>query len=471
MKRKYLTTLTKITLLMLIISYPVHATLTKEEAAEKAMPYVEVAEGETIDISPSQRIEVDGEEYWPFEVRELGTIRFMIPIHQETGEIAEENYWEQIMETHYLANFFATTDSIMNYLESAQDFAQDKKSTFGNEESSLRSHQELLEENVTPPTIEPLREKLQKGEEKAEELRTQTITTKAKSEEITTPENKVEMESEINSVFQIQRDLIEIGREIEDKAWDLESDIEKIGVEEIGDRAYDMLQTAADLKIDYTGMESTLDENERQINNLFKDIIEEEVQSYQSRLGSRLEISEEEKERNEIIYQLEEYSQELENISQKGIEEVPEAYLKEEEFELIEEDTIEIIKESIEKCEPEKDIEEINMDECREAENKYTEIENNIEEMKQVIEGYDPECEPGETRECTIDGEDGIQQCGEDGLWEPCEPIEETAEINWTLVGSLAAIIIILTLYRYRGKLKSEEENEEETNEMDEMWR
>jgi len=472
----------KIIPLILLITSTATATLTREEAADEAMKYVEAIEGENLDLNPSQRVEFGGDEYWVFDVKKHGRREFMLPINAETGEVAEQEARETIVRIQYVAGSFEAEDiGIEDYLSSTLNFAIDIKSEFTEQKEELELFTEgSLEGNISMEEALPSKAALEKSLEEtidiAEELQSTIIETESILGNINSPMDPTSAYQSIHQVFNLQESLADTLGEIRPIANQFNSELSEAydnGWVDLEDRLD--LEDAADAVIirqrKIENIKTDLIRNRDNINEFFDHTIDERVASFTSKLNERLEISEEEKERNEIIGQLSQYSEDLENITNKASEEVPGSYLTDQGFKALEDNVIEKIQQAREKCEPEKDIEEIEMEECREAENKYSEIEDILVEMQEVINEYEKECQPGETRECTTNGEQGIQRCGSDGLWKECEPIE-TRDTNWTVIGGLSAVLVGLILYKFKDKFKTEDKkHERKTEDVEDLWR
>ncbi len=480
---KKLRKIIKIIPLILLITSMGTATLTREEAADEAVQYIEAIEGESLDLNPSQRVKFDGEEYWVFDVSKHGRREFMLPINAETGEVAEQEAREQAVRIQYVAGSFkAEHVGIEDYLSSTLDQAIDIKSEFTEQKEELELFTEdSLEENVTMqealPSKPSLEQSLEESIDIAEELRSTILETESILGNINSPIDPTNAQQSIHQVFDLQESLADTLGEVRpianqfnselsqayDNGWiDLE---DRLDLEDAADSVVISQREIEDIKTDLT-------RNRENINEFFDQTIDERVATFMLKLNERLQISEEERERNEIVAQLSQYSEDLENITNTAAEEnVPQAYLDDEGFKTLENNVIDKIKQAEEKCEPGGNIEEIDMEECRQAENEYSEIEDTLNEMREIVNEYERECQPGETRECTTNGEQGIQECGADGLWGKCEPLE-TMEINWTLIGGLSVVLAGLILYKFKDKFKTEEEeHEQKTENIEDMWR
>lgn len=446
-----------------------------EDAFQKASQYQE--SGESLDMSPQSTVEVDGVRYWPVEIKIAGNIRIIIPINAETGELAIENQ-DQIARTHYIANFFKDKDvGIETYLSSTLDFATETKSNFIDQKEELELFTEdSLEGDVSMgealPSKEPLEKSLKEAIDIAEALRSTTLETQSAVDNVDTPDDTLNAFNSIHSVFDLHEEFTNKIEEIRPIAGQFNSELSSAydnGWIDIEDY-WDLGEVADEVRISQSELDrisDTIAGNKGAVNSFF-DSVDDDIDIFQSRLDDRLDISQEEEERIEIVNQLSNYSKQLNDVMNES-QEIPVSYLEDNDFDIISEDLSDLIVELQERCQ-----EDANMTECLEVKNNYTQIESDLDEMRGIMDEYDPVCEPGESRECTVDGEDGIQYCI-DGQWGECQPIETPGildDMNWTLTGGLIAILLVLILYRYKDQLfeGGEETAKEKGGGMEEMW-
>ncbi len=453
---------------MIILSLLLTPVLTFEwgDAAEETVRYLE--SGEDIEYEPSHKITVDEKEHYVVGIRRIATgeLELAVPFEAETGDIAIENQ-ETVIKVYYIAHFFQRTDEIEDYIENAEDFGREKRSIFKDVREQLEIYD--AEMDITLEAMNPLIEALEEGETRASDLRVtsgevESIIRDRVSEIV----NVLEVEDKIMETFESHLRLIEISEEVDNKRHELVIEIAERREEvkaEIGESAITLItgDLLPKLESDYTEEEKTVRNNRKEVESFFEDT-DRRISNFQNRLGERLDEEETEKMKEEIREQLGNYSKELEKIRGQT-EDILRPYLEGEDFYIISEETINIIEEGLEKCE-----EDINISKCLNVKDNYSRIERNLNEMQEIIDTYEQECEPGETQECTTNGETGIQRCRQDGKWGECE-VRETEGTNWLLIGGLSAILILLILYKFKDQLiEQDEKKDEKGSEMDEMW-
>ncbi len=431
----------KAILAILLISTPVLSQVSLDEATDEAVKFKEPAEG--INLEPKHKVNVGNTEYWPFEITDLGKIQFIVPINAETGEVADNTTWTPIMETHYLANFFKTTDSIKGYLDSAQSFGEGKESTFSSAKEELESFYEP-QINITLNNMDPLQNKLGEAADAAKTLQSDSIDTSSQIENLNTPSDVTKAEQNIKSVINQQRSLINIGEEVNSRANDLEQEV--VAARDEGEIdsgvATSILSITDGVKSDYIQVRNNLQGSENTLNS-FLDSLDSKIEDFKTKLQKRMEIPEEQKTRNQILEQLDNYQTKVNKLVNNS-QDLPYSYLQGEGFQDTSESTLNMIQDSISDCQTD------NISKCKEAIDQYQEIESSIQEMNQTIQDYEP-CTEGETKECTVNGQQGIQQC-QNGQWTTCTPTD-TGGVNWGLVGGLTIILAVLILYKFKDKI------------------
>ncbi len=462
MKNKPTMNTLKTLLFILLFTLSVSAQVTVEEATQTALLYKEPIE--TIDLEPNHRVTVGADRYWPIEIKRMREIMFIAPIHTETGELAEENQWTQIMKTHYLANFFSTNNAVRSYFQSSKRFGQDKQALFEEGKGELIFYEGQI--NTTLPSMAPLQQLLDEGMDQAEKLRYDSIDATSAITKINTPDDVLTSFNKIQAVFNAEEALINKGKEINQKVSELDKEVVQARSEgKISDGvATALLQVTSPLSDNYIPREDTLRENRNTVLDFFNSL-DSKVDDFKTVLKNRVDVPEEEQQRNQVINQLNEYSTTLTNISEES-HDVPQRYLDDENFDSIYEETIQIITESQAKCSPEEELST-----CLQAKENYQEIETNIAILEEVLEGYTP-CVEGQTRTCTVNGEQGTQECI-GGQWTTCRVVEELSTINWRMIALLSLLIIALIAYKYKDQIfqPTEEQEEQEGEQYGDFWK
>lgn len=458
-------------LIFLILLSTVGIAVSQQKAYENAHEYKK--EYEQVNApTPAHKVEVNGTEYWPFEITgSQGNIKLIVPINSDTGEVAIENQ-KKIIETHYIANFFEKTDSVEDYLQSAEEFSKDIQQTFSSKKSELENTYapQVENRNVTLQTMEPLQSSLKEALSKSKELKSMVSQTRDDLDEIDNPQmiftsyqsmlDTLDKDSgTLNSVKNSTQRAGDFKQEVTSKSdslgTDLARDLRTIIAEQVEDKGQL-----------YSGREDTINNNEDNIVDFF-DSTEEKVEGYRATLNERINMTQIEKERVKVLNQLNKYSNQLNDITNKsGSDDIPDWYLEQENFKVLVNETSDLIENSQENCSEEENLTET----CLPVKNNYDKIEGNLEKLNNTVASYEPKCQEGETRECTVNNKKGVEKCV-NGHWSECQPTEGEGGINWTLIGGLSAILIVLIIYKFKDRLfGGGEEHEEKEKGMEEMW-
>ena len=138
-------------LLILIITLGVaqQIQVNADQAREKVVAFEQP--GETDDIKPRETVTTSQGQYWVVEILRGGRIITLVPVSADTGSIEfEGEHVKDAIKIHYLANYFTTQKSIVDYLSSTRAYARNKQSAFSDKHSSFTASIEpTIPENVT----------------------------------------------------------------------------------------------------------------------------------------------------------------------------------------------------------------------------------------------------------------------------------------------------------------------------------
>jgi len=435
--------------LLLIISVAFSA-VTVEGAWDTASKYKYATEN--INIVPPLPTQSKGVDYWVFEISAYGSIKTMIPVNIETGEVYAGDDIIEGIKVHYLANFFSTNSDIEDFLDSTKTMALGKKNLFETKKLEYETDFEpAIPENIPLSAESAYKNALQNAMSSASSVMNKAVSLKNKLEKISSFSDVSDIQSGFSALFDDQKRFAGYLEDVYTTASDLRKEItetieEHPDFQAVGAQAKQSLLYST-LISDKNQLELDIDSNENVINSFFAGI-NLNADQYLLRLQERVE---------EIIIP----DEELEEFLTGKISEFSQEYI-----------TIAI--DSVDEIDPQysADITELNLKitemQTLYSEQKYDDakalifaIEDKISFLKSKIGSWPPKCEGGQYHDGTrckcpsgqtlIDGKCAIEQ--------------EPYEINWMLVGGLAVLIIALLLYRFKDKLFGGKKNEEELTE------
>ena len=101
----------------------------------------------------------------------MGTISAMLPINSETGEVDVRDSMKDVLKTHYLANYFATQDAVLDLLNSVFSFAQSRDTELTNAMLKLEVSEAQLPSNITLVNLQLLEDAIDVANLKNKDLR------------------------------------------------------------------------------------------------------------------------------------------------------------------------------------------------------------------------------------------------------------------------------------------------------------
>src|SRR3989344_8925158 len=88
--------------------------------------------GESVNIKPQSLTTTGTADFWVMEIISLGRINVLVPVSADSGLIDQTDGTKPVMKAHYVANFFASTESVTNFLDNTLTYAQQKDSQYRN---------------------------------------------------------------------------------------------------------------------------------------------------------------------------------------------------------------------------------------------------------------------------------------------------------------------------------------------------
>lgn len=148
------------------------SAITSTQAGNKAVQYAEA--GETIKIVPEGLTYSGTESYYVMElIGTTGRIEVMLPFNSETGNLEIGDSIKEVLTTHYLANFFATDDTMRDFLDTTLSYAQNRY--FSSAISQLELYENQLPPGTTLKNLQPLKDSINAANAKNDELRYEII--------------------------------------------------------------------------------------------------------------------------------------------------------------------------------------------------------------------------------------------------------------------------------------------------------
>ncbi len=158
-------------LIVLLIGIGLTAA-TVDDAVQKAQQYQN--SGETPNIRPQGLTYAGTSSYWVIEL--VGTysrIEAMVPVNSKTGNVEVSDSMKEVLKTHYLANYFATDDTIPDFLDSMLTYAENKWNQFNDAQNKLGLFEAQIPPDNTVTELQPLKGAVQNSMAKNDDFRDQ----------------------------------------------------------------------------------------------------------------------------------------------------------------------------------------------------------------------------------------------------------------------------------------------------------
>ena len=409
-------------------------TMTTEEAWTLANQYVNT--GETVDLKPIG-LTYDGiKPYYVMELKGvMNVINVMLPINAETKKVEYGDSVKRVIETHYLANYFAPDDNaVRDSLESTLSFATSKADSYKKAISSLAIYEAQLPSNTTLENLQPLKESLDNAGTIAEDLIGQIQDAEAivSSREWKTTDVARTLTS-LNGVFSTQGDFFGAVDEMATTADALDVELASNGY--LLTDYYNLVVGIQGVlgQLDYvpTAMKTTLSSNKDEVNSFFNGLgsISNE---YLVKLRNRLDKYISQAEIGEIQTALTAYSANYTYINSKSGT-IPPSYS----------DDISNLYDTISAAQN-----YFNQKNYSEAKADFEEIDDLIALLFSHIGDCPPECSGGMVANsqcecaCPSGTTESNGQCVSSGF-----------SLNLPLIGGLIVIIALLVVFKYKDRI------------------
>ena len=397
--------------------------------------------GESVNIKPQSLTTAGTADFWVMEIISLGRINVLVPISADSGLIDQTDAIKPVMKAHYVANFFASTESVTNFLDSMQGYAREQKDRqYRDALSQLAQLGVQVPSNVTLVTLQPLKDELNAAlssgsslSSKIQEMRDKIMFLKSDNSKIAANDAdsaKIIMEG----VFVKQEDFLDSLDVVAQKTTDLL-------VEVAGDLknqkpelalAFQGVTSSNNLQESTTAKRDTLTQNKNTI-NLFFNGVDVQVDGFLTKLRDRVSQSSVEVERKQVLAQLNDFAVNISFLLQNSDKISSTA-----DFERLQA----LYNESNDAYQ--------NADYAA-AKAGFAEISSLQNVLLVEVANYNPtQCTTGQKRSCvTPGGKTGEQVCS-NNLWGACS--EPSGGLNFTLIGGLVlGIIVLIALIKFKG--------------------
>ncbi len=415
-----------------------------DDAKEIVSGYI--FQGEQGSIVPASPVYVNEKVFWVIEAVSFNQVNVMFPVNAETGIIEAGDDAKQAIKVHYLANFFATDDSVSDFLDDEKSFAQQRQDAFSAALQSLEVYEQQLD-NVSLSTLQPLKNSLQDAVSKAEKVRSTAIDAKKSFTQISTPEDIGKTKTLLDDFFNADEAFLRACEDVSKKAGEFETEL--AGNDYLKQEKPDLLQAFQGVIVSYslkqsvTAKQDSLSETKASIDAFFESL-DAKADDYLVRLENRLASSQDKQRIDEIMKSLEDYSNKYANFtSQANAKGIPDDYknlgskLKQ---------YYSLLNESYSLCSSSK------LEDCEQAALNFDSLDKLGSSIESIISSYKAvECVEGEVRACTVDGKRGTQKCV-NGSWSEC--VVGGFNTFWVVLGVL---VVAVVLYYYSTRKKKEE--------------
>ncbi|MFH0987094.1 MAG: hypothetical protein V1911_03560 [Candidatus Micrarchaeota archaeon] len=423
------------------------AAVSVSDAQTAAGPYIFI--NEQPNMAPQMQVYGGSSLYWVFEIKRVGQLMAMIPVNVDTGLVESDESVKDALKTHYVANFFKE-NNLDQVLSAVSDFASSTK-------YSLNGKLEMLNSDVKPYVNKTVYDSFTKlgafestinsASEYADNLMDKVSEIRLKLTLITTIDGASvsdidSLASSFSSMFSSENSLLESISYAADASTEFKTEVNEKHA--AGELTSDERSLLINVFLDSVSLENSvdvksaeMDSNKVIVDSIF-DGLDTKVSQFYSTLIERIENGEDARERADIQIKLMNYSGQYgilqENITEK---EIPDTYsgIKSKMDELWD-----LINQSLSNCDADK-----NVTLCLAVKLKYDDIESGIDEIKGIITNYIPEG-------CDITCDSGYALNTSTCL---CDPVvvKPAGGINMTYVIIAIALIAVLVLFKYKGKL------------------
>jgi len=160
----------KMAFLLIVLMGLGFASITLDAATVKAQQYQET--GETIDMEPQGLTYSGATSYWVIELKgSLGVINVLLPINSETGNVEVSSSIQDVLKTHYLANYLVNNEGISDFLDATLSYAQSKQTDFTNAINQLGIFKAQLPADAYLVNLDPLIDSLAVANSANDDLR------------------------------------------------------------------------------------------------------------------------------------------------------------------------------------------------------------------------------------------------------------------------------------------------------------
>lgn len=308
--------LTVFAVFLLVIGVGSAACTFDDQAAQIAASYAD--QGEAVNIQPQAKTVLGVDEYWVMELVSLGKIVVMLPIKTPACTISAESTITPALKTHYLANFFATDDTLSDYLQNELTYAQLKKTSLENALNQFEVQEPQIPANASLPELGTFKASLQEAVAADDALRAQILFTQPLLASIVKPSDVNVVNTELSSVFLLQDAFLKAIKAASSSAntfvSEVNNDPEMKANSGLGQA---LIQIALAVKEDVTARGDSLVQNQNAVTAFFS-TLDDKASEYYEKLVDRVNNTEAEKERKATWDSLLNYTSQVNNITEQS---------------------------------------------------------------------------------------------------------------------------------------------------------
>ncbi|MBI1973856.1 hypothetical protein HYS54_03500 [Candidatus Micrarchaeota archaeon] len=285
---------------LLLLSGVALAAISVDDAVNTASGYKD--QSESIDIKPNVQVLSGSTSYWVAEIYYLGDVYTMVVINSETGAVVSGEESQEQVETHYLANFFATKREVSDFLSNTLSLTQRVQGEFETKLSQFTSIWEPQLQNVTLSEKEGYKSSLENVVSRSSSLRSQIITLRGIISHITAHPDIETTRSAFASFFSGEESFIESLRSASTSSTDFITEVNgKTQSGEIDRTVANGVINAVTLSLsaDITRLEDDVRQN-RNVVNAFFETLSSNAQQFMIRFDKRLQNAAEEVIRKQV---------------------------------------------------------------------------------------------------------------------------------------------------------------------------
>ncbi len=426
--------------LLLIVSVAL-AAVSIDGAQTIVTPYV--YQGEQIDIQPQKLTTSGSTSYWVMETKSLNQIQVMFPVDYNTGIISRSVAIKPVLKTHYLANFYVTSNSIPNFLDETLTYAQQQQSDLDQKIRNFETNVEpFIPQGVSFTNKDSYKTTVRDAINKSAILRDLINSLKLKINSVTSPADITTTQSSFSAFFAQESALLDSLNKVVTAADKFHVEINQdVNNGTIDSSFGSSMVFATTHSIDTIQRRDSLTSNKNTIDSFYSSL-DTKADDYFIKLNNRVSQSADEILKKQVIEILNNYSNQYSDLNGQGTA-LSVTYRASSGFDSDLSKLYNLLNQSYASCSGSS-----SADTCSGVKSNYPQMDTLVANLKSDIANAANKCVTGQTQSCTSGNQVGTQTCVSGG-WSACAV---SGGLNYTLISALLLVIVALLAYKYRDR-------------------